>query len=153
MRSSSLIFALALCVAAASAAWPSEDPPQPTPDSPSPSASPSSPVSAAPAESASEHSATAPGATAATAANAAAMAKPGSGKDAGTEQQIRELRSRGFKAENRNGTTVWCRTETTMGSRFTTKKCATADDLDMARQRGKDFTSTIQNYGLPKGKP
>jgi hypothetical protein len=152
MRSSSLILGLALCAAAASAAWSSEDPAAPA----SPT-SPSSPVPATPAaEPTSARSATPPGtpaAAATVAGNSVAMAKPGTGKDAGTEQQIRELRSRGYRPENRGSTTVWCRTETTMGSRFETKKCATAEELDMAAQRGKDFKNTIENYGLPKGKP
>jgi hypothetical protein len=63
--------------------------------------------------------------------------------------QIRELRARGYKAENRNGTTVWCRTEAPIGSRFESKKCATAAELDMAAGRSKEFTDTIKNYGLP----
>jgi hypothetical protein len=148
MRRSSMILAVTLSVGAMPAAWSSEDPAPPTPAS-----------AAAESTAAPQPTSAAPGAAAGVtipatqAANTAADAKPGSGKEAGTEVQIRELRSRGYKAENRNGTTVWCRTETTMGTRFETKKCATADDLDMARQRGKDFTSTIQNYGLPKGKP
>jgi hypothetical protein len=140
MRSSLLFLSMALGLCAASLAWSSEEPPA----TPAATAAPAS-APASPAQPAAVPTATAPGTI--------SPAQPGSGKDAGTEVQVKELRSRGYKAENRGSTTVWCRTETPLGTRFETKKCATAEELDMAKQRGKDFVSTIQNYGLPKGAP
>jgi hypothetical protein len=147
MRFDLMVLAMSLGIGVGSTAWSSEEPPATQPPAATATAAPSSAVSTP---------ATQPltGIPAGAAApEASPDAKPGSGKEAGTEVQIKDLRSRGYKAENRNGTTVWCRTETTLGTRFETKKCATADDLDMAKQRGKDFVSTIQNYGLPKGAP
>jgi hypothetical protein len=150
MRFDLMVLAMSLGIGAVSTAWSSEEPPATQPPAAPAATAPSSAVSTPATQ---PSIGTAAGAAASAAPETIPDAKPGSGKEAGTEVQIKELRSRGYKAENRNGTTVWCRTETSLGTRFETKKCATADDLDMAKQRGKDFTSTIQNYGLPKGRP
>jgi hypothetical protein len=141
---SSFFMAVALLCGASSASWADE----PTPTSPtSPaSATPAQPGNAAPASATSTLSAAAP------ATAEAPSAKPGSGKDPGTEQQKRMMLARGYKQETRDGVTRYCRMEGSLGTRFETKHCATAEEMDAATQNGQDFYNSIKNYGIPKGK-
>ena len=70
-----------------------------------------------------------------------------------SEEQAKRLRSRGYKPEVRNGNTLFCRKETALGSRFESKVCGTAADLDKATRNGKDLTESAQRNQLnPSGK-
>ena len=59
------------------------------------------------------------------------------------------LRSQGYKPEVRNGTKIYCRKETEMGSRFPSKTCATADQLSAANKDGQDALNKVQLQSAP----
>ena len=60
------------------------------------------------------------------------------------EAQTRRLRRHGYKPEVHDGTTLFCRKEAVVGSRFESKFCGTAEDIDKDTQDGKDLTETVQ---------
>jgi hypothetical protein len=152
MRSSSMMLAVTLS-GAISVAWSLEEPPAPAPLPASATASPSAPSAAQPASVAQPNSnATAATAPPASTTSSASTAKPGGGNDSDAERRMRQIRARGYKAENHNGATMYCITEPSIGTKFPTKKCATAEELDTASQRGQDFQNSIKNYGNPKTK-
>ncbi|MHB8478545.1 MAG: hypothetical protein ACYDBZ_19975 [Steroidobacteraceae bacterium] len=64
------------------------------------------------------------------------------------EKQTKRLRSQGYKPKvAKNGTTLFCRSEPSLGSRFPTERCGTADDLDRAAAYGKETTEDMQRIG------
>jgi hypothetical protein len=71
----------------------------------------------------------------------------------GSESQIKTLRSAGYKPETRNGQTLWCRRETQLGTRFETKNCGTADDLERQTKEAQDVATRVQQKNVynPKG--
>jgi hypothetical protein len=72
-------------------------------------------------------------------------AQPGPASAPGTapsEATIKKARAAGFKAETRNGMTVFCWQDANTGSRFTTKKCIDETRLDFIlreRQYARDL--------------
>jgi len=59
--------------------------------------------------------------------------------------QAKRLRTAGYKPKvQKNGDTVWCRSEASLGSRFQSERCSSADDLDRAALSGRELTETIQ---------
>jgi hypothetical protein len=87
----------------------------------------------------------------ATAGNAAAVAA----KDEASENQIKRLRSLGYRPKTVNGATMYCRGEAMVGSRLEKQVCGTADDLDKASQVSKDSAGEVQRralQGSPAGK-
>jgi hypothetical protein len=111
-----------------------------------PEVKPSPPAPASPVSSAST-TATTP----ATAANATAD----TAKDGDQEIQIKRLRAQGYRAKTVNGTTMYCRGEAVLGSRFEKQRCGTADDLDKATRASQDTAGAIQRsalMGSPGGK-
>jgi hypothetical protein len=59
--------------------------------------------------------------------------------------QAKRLRTAGYKPKvQKNGDTVWCRSEASLGSRFQSERCSSADDLDRAALYGKELTETMQ---------
>jgi hypothetical protein len=70
----------------------------------------------------------------------AVAANPGTVTDA----QIKQMRARGYTTAVRNGTTVFCKNSTEVGSRFPVSRCNTIDELNVAAQSGKEFTQSFQ---------
>jgi hypothetical protein len=66
---------------------------------------------------------------------------------AATEAEIKQMRSRGYKPVNRNGTLVFCREEGELGSHFQRTRCSTLKQLKDAEQSGKEFVDTLQQQG------
>jgi hypothetical protein len=100
-------------------------------DTPAPTPAPAAPAAAAE--------------TAAVAAPAAAAnsAQTDAAKQA-DEAQAKRLHAQGYKPEVHNGVTVYCRKEAQIGTRFETKNCASADEIDRAAQQAKDGLQTMQ---------
>jgi hypothetical protein len=141
MRSKYVVLAVALSVCAVSIAWSADEPIKPadTPAAqPGPAAQPAPAAQQTPAAS-----------SASTEAGAKAPAKetaaPASGKDSEADVQEKHLLARGYKKETRNGQTVFCRKEIKLGSRFETKQCGTAQDMDLAEQQGRDLMNNMKN--------
>jgi hypothetical protein len=99
---------------------------------------------AAPAEAAKSSAMTA--ATTATDAASPDAAKAAADAEAKAKSQEKRMRGRGYKPSVRNGTTLWCRNETQLGSHFTQSVCGTADDIDRTEQAAKDTTTDMQNH-------
>jgi hypothetical protein len=101
----------------------------------------------------------APSAPAAATAAAAPTAAPTAAKtdaatsNGGTEAQVKTLRSAGYKPEKHNGQTLWCRRETQLGTRFATKSCGTAEDLERQTKESQDMATRVQQKNVynPKG--
>ncbi len=68
---------------------------------------------------------------------------------AATEAQIKQMRGRGYKPVNRNGTLLFCRDEGQLGTHFVRARCSTLDQLKQAELSGKEFTNQIQQQGSP----
>jgi hypothetical protein len=66
---------------------------------------------------------------------------------AATDAEIKQMRSRGYKPVNRNGTLVFCRDEGEIGSRFVRTRCSTLRDMKDAELSGKEFVNSIQQQG------
>lgn len=127
------------------------DPPAPVPTATAADAGDS--ASAAGATAATPTAATPTAAVSATTATTAAAATADTPRVVDRDAQAKRLRGQGYKPLTRNGEIVWCRKEATLGSRFTTPVCMSADDIDKASANGKDLVDTIQrqNYTTPKG--
>ncbi len=74
----------------------------------------------------------------------ASAAKPTEAVKDVAEEQAKRLRMKGYKPEVRNGITLFCRKETPLGSRFESKFCGTAADLDKATTDSKELTQAVQ---------
>jgi hypothetical protein len=68
---------------------------------------------------------------------------------AATEAEIKQMRGRGYKPVNRNGTLVFCRDEGELGTHFVRARCSTIDQLKQAELSGKDYTNQLQQQGSP----
>ena len=66
-----------------------------------------------------------------------------------TEAQIKQMRGRGYKPVNRNGTLVFCRDEGEIGTHFQRTRCSTLDQLKQAELSGKEYVKSIQQQGSP----
>lgn len=92
----------------------------------------------------------------ATAAAKLAAAKPAtdaasadaSANGGATDAEIKKFRSMGYKPVTKNGTTRYCREETSLGSRFPQTVCRTTDEMLQAARAGQDVTNSIQQQGL-----
>jgi hypothetical protein len=126
---------VSLCVGALSQTL-ADEPPQP----PAPAA-----VQSTPASSASPAAVSTP--------PTASAAKAESPNQGDVEAQTKRLRGQGYRPETRNGRLVYCRKETPLGSRFESKICGTADELDKAALNSKELVETIQrqNSMNPRG--
>jgi hypothetical protein len=147
MRSKYIVLAMALSVGAVSIAWSADEPTSPaaTPAAqPAPAAQPGPAAQLAPAAQ------QAPAASS-TSTEAAAKpvakdtATPASGKDSEADAQEKHFLGRGYKKEMRNGVSVFCRKEIKLGSRFETKQCGTAQELELAEQQGRDLMNNSRN--------
>jgi hypothetical protein len=68
-------------------------------------------------------------------------------KPAATEAEIKQMRGRGYKPVNRNGTLVFCRDEGEIGTHFQRTHCSTLDQLKQAELSGKEYVNSIQQQG------
>ena len=58
--------------------------------------------------------------------------------------RIKRIRAQGYKpGGEQNGQTVWCRSETPMGSHIEKRTCRTPDEIDATAEAGKD---TVRDY-------
>ncbi len=64
-----------------------------------------------------------------------------------TDAQIKQMRGRGYKPVNRNGTLVFCRDEGEIGTHFQRTHCSTLDQLKQAELSGKEYVNSIQQQG------
>ena len=69
-----------------------------------------------------------------------------------TAEQEKKWRSQGYKPEKRGDTTMWCRRESTIGSRFEEKKCWTAATLEDNERNSQHFVEELQHTSNPGGK-
>jgi len=88
-------------------------------------------------------SAAAPASTASSAQTASAS-KSVVSAEAIDDATDKRLRSQGYKPEVRNGTKIYCRKETEMGSRFPTKVCGTPEQLSAANKDSQDALNKAQ---------
>ena len=91
----------------------------------------------------------------ATAPTTAGNATDDAAKVGEQETQIKKLLSQGYRTKVVNGTTIYCRSETVLGSRFGSQLCGTADDLEKSNRSSKDAAGDVQRkalMGSPGGK-
>ena len=69
-----------------------------------------------------------------------------------TAEQEKKWRSQGYKPEKRGDTTMWCRRESTLGSRFEDKKCWTAATLEENERNSQHYVEELQHTSNPGGK-
>jgi hypothetical protein len=125
-------------------AAPADEPPSPATQPPAAQApAAQTPAAQAPASSAADVKA-APG--------TAAAPTPKADKSevvnvAATDAEIKQMRSRGYKPVNRNGTLVYCRDEGEIGSHFQRTHCSTLKQLKDAELSGKEYVNSIQQQG------
>ncbi|HEY1313233.1 MAG TPA: hypothetical protein VGE92_05120 [Steroidobacteraceae bacterium] len=84
----------------------------------------------------------------ATPAAAPTAAKTDAATSGSTETQVKTLRAAGYKPETHNGQTLWCRREAQIGTRFETKSCGTADDLERQTKESQDMTARVQQKNV-----
>ncbi len=74
---------------------------------------------------------------------------------AATDALIKQMRGRGYKPVNRNGTLVFCRSEGEIGTHFERTRCSTIEDLKAAELTGKEYVNSVQQQGsaVPALKP
>ena len=117
-------------------------PPDPTP----PAATAVSPAATADAASA---AAADKAAAAGKAKDAAATAKTATSPEGLTPDQAKTLRMAGYKAEGRRGgVTVYCRNQTTIGSRFEQKSCGTPEDILRSIAANQELVNQMQHGSL-----
>ena len=108
-----------------------------------PTATDATPAAAAPAAAATAAPEASPPAAPA-AANATAAAKPTKVMESDTTLEKR-LTNSGYKARMRNGTKVWCKHESELGSHLGGQEvCGTPDELRMVVQQNQDAMKDIQ---------
>jgi hypothetical protein len=69
-----------------------------------------------------------------------------------TAEQEKKWRSQGYRPEKRGDTTMWCRREATIGSRFEDKKCWTAATLEENERNSQHYVEELQHTSNPGGK-
>src|SRR5271155_451361 len=122
-------------------------PPDPTP----PAATAVSPAATADAASAAaaDKAAADKDAAAGKAKDAAATAKTATSPEGLTPDQAKTLRMAGYKAEGRRGgVTVYCRNQTTIGSRFEQKSCGTPEDILRSIAANQELVNQMQHGSL-----
>lgn len=128
------IIGLALCFCALQASQASAD------DQTASSASQPAPASPPAASSAAVPTSSSSSAQPASAAKPAAS----STSAASDEDTEKRLRSQGYKPEVHNGSKVYCRKETELGSRFPSKVCATPEQIANANKDSQDALDKVQ---------
>jgi hypothetical protein len=116
-----------------------------TPAPPTNSASSSQP---SPASETAPSSSSAPAPTAApTSSTAPADSSAASSSDPSPEM-VKKARSEGFKAEKqKNGATLFCYKDASLGTKFETKKCITPDELQIVIDARQDQRNQMRQHG------
>lgn len=102
-----------------------------------------------------------PASTSATATTAAGTdskapaSKPASSAtDASSEpspEVLKEARREGFKPKKRNGVTIFCYTDATIGTRFESEKCVDQAQMEMMAQQRQDQRNQLSQPGACHG--
>jgi len=67
------------------------------------------------------------------------------------DEQLKQILAMRYRPESHNGTTVYCRKEAMVGTRFETKTCRTSKNILETEQRSKDVTTNAQRInGMPR---
>lgn len=107
-----------------------------------PPATPTASAQSTPASSATTAAATT---AAASATTPTASVKTTAGDDAQSVAQVHRLRSAGYKPRVKDGATLWCKQQTTLGSRLTqVDYCGSADQIEHSIQDSKDAVEAAQ---------
>ena len=69
------------------------------------------------------------------------------------EAQAKALRHAGYKPENRDGKTLYCRREPQLGTHFDRKVCGTPEEIARSIQNSKDATADLQRRATVPVKP
>ncbi|HXY76551.1 MAG TPA: hypothetical protein VEH54_06555 [Steroidobacteraceae bacterium] len=141
-----LVIGVLACLSAFALSTAFADPPAPQPAAtPAPTTGSALPAAAnAPAAPATAQSSASPATAPATAA-----AKPAATTD---NPGAKRLLAEGYRPETQNGRTVYCRKETTPGSRLPAKVCGNEDDLLRSATQGQQDLQKIQRSGAsPQG--
>jgi hypothetical protein len=111
--------------------------------------------SAKPSSSAASSSTTAPAAVAAGTDSTATASKAASSEtNASSEPSqavLKEARREGLKPKKRNGVTVYCHTDATVGTHFETEKCYDQEHMEMLVQQRQDQRNVMQQPGACTG--
>jgi 3-oxoacyl-ACP reductase-like protein len=142
MKSAACLFALSATVCFAVLA---DEPPSSAPQPPAAPVQAPAPIAASSASDAKPDDVKPVPATAA--APVAKVDKTEVASTGPTEAEIKQMRGRGFKPVNRNGTLVFCRDEAEIGTHFQRTRCSTLDQLKQAELTGKEYVNSIQQQG------
>jgi hypothetical protein len=136
------VFLILLCVGAGSHAF-AADPPAPP--------STAQPAQSAPAQSAPAVPATPPVATevSTTTTPDTVKADPGTKSDV-TPEQMKAFRAAGYKPEVHNGRTLFCRREPQIGTRFESKTCGDAAEIERSTRNSQELAERIQSKAYVK---
>jgi hypothetical protein len=130
-----VLMAVAPCMAQAPPAAPNT---APAPSSSAPAASPSAP--------------TASGTSAPGNAPAAAPSSTANASDEPSPDLIKQARREGYKPEKqKNGETLFCYKDASLGTRFETKKCVKPDELKMVIAARQDQRNLLNQTGACVG--
>lgn len=141
-------FLMSACVGAGSyalAADPPVSPNQVETGQPAPAAG----VAAATSPAAATPPATVSAPATAVAADSSAKSEPTSKSDV-TPAQLKDFRQAGYKPEVRNGQTYFCRKEAQLGTRFESKTCGTAAEIEHATASSQELAERIQTKAFVK---
>jgi len=64
---------------------------------------------------------------------------------------LKEARREGLKPKKRNGVTVYCHTDATVGTHFETEKCYDQEHMEMLVQQRQDQRNVMQQPGACTG--
>jgi hypothetical protein len=64
--------------------------------------------------------------------------------------QAKALRLAGYKPEVRNGQTLYCRREAQLGTRFESKVCGTAAEIERSTENSQELANRIQQKAFVK---
>jgi hypothetical protein len=123
-------------------AAPADEPPSPTTQPPAAQAPAAAPVPNAPSSAGDVKPASSTAPAAAAKADKSEVVNV-----AATDAEIKQMRSRGYKPVNRNGTLVFCRDEGELGSHFQRTHCSTLKQLKDAELSGKEYVNSLQQQG------
>jgi hypothetical protein len=142
------IFLILLCVGAGSHAL-AADPPAP---------SQAQPVPPAPAAVVTPAAAVTPPTTAVTPTTTVAASDPSTNsvkadpdtKSGVTPEQMKAFRAAGYKPEVHNGQTLFCRREAQIGTRFESKTCGDAAEIERSTRNSQELAERIQSKAYVK---
>jgi pyruvate/2-oxoglutarate dehydrogenase complex dihydrolipoamide acyltransferase (E2) component len=68
---------------------------------------------------------------------------------AALDKAAKQLRQRGYSPKTgKDGRTLWCRSETPLGSRFQEQKCSTLEAVLESERNGKDYAEGVSRSSL-----